>query len=156
MDTHSPWHLCVTPFLVLKVNYPWRVRACTSMNDILLSFMLRDTFTSCFTLTCRGPNMRWLTGNSDARVKRLYTISFYLLLFSFLYILFQPPSQFRIHSVHFQQRPSSFSANLQLYWSRFADVQYVTNSDYPCNSVMIFASLHRLGIMAEKLMMYPA
>ena len=40
-------------------------------------------------------------------------------------------------------------------WSRFAYVQYVTNSAYLCNSLMIFESLHRLGSRAEKVMMYP-
>ncbi|GFF54519.1 hypothetical protein IFM46972_10042 [Aspergillus udagawae] len=41
-------------------------------------------------------------------------------------------------------------------WSRYAYVQYVTNAEYLCNSVMIFEALHRLGSKAERLMMYPA
>jgi hypothetical protein len=41
-------------------------------------------------------------------------------------------------------------------WSRFAYVQYVTNSAYLCNSVMLFEILHRLGAKADKLMMYPS
>ncbi|ROT40732.1 nucleotide-diphospho-sugar transferase [Sodiomyces alkalinus F11] len=41
-------------------------------------------------------------------------------------------------------------------WSRFAYVQYVTNSVYLCNAVMIFESLHRLQSKADRLMMYPA
>ena len=41
-------------------------------------------------------------------------------------------------------------------WSRFAYVQYVTNSAYLCNSVMLFEILHRLGAKANKLMMYPS
>lgn len=40
-------------------------------------------------------------------------------------------------------------------WSRFAYVQYVTNVDYLCNSVMLFERLHTLGTKADKLMMYP-
>ncbi|KAJ4269492.1 N-acetylglucosaminyltransferase [Fusarium torreyae] len=40
-------------------------------------------------------------------------------------------------------------------WSRFAYIQYVTNEDYLCNSVMIFEALHRLGSKADRLMMYP-
>lgn len=40
-------------------------------------------------------------------------------------------------------------------WSRFAYVQYVTNSDYLCNSVMLFEILHRLGARADRLMMHP-
>lgn len=41
-------------------------------------------------------------------------------------------------------------------WSRFAYIQYVTNSEYLCNSVMIFETLHRLGSPADRVMMYPA
>jgi len=41
-------------------------------------------------------------------------------------------------------------------WSQFAYVQYVTNPDYLCNSVMLFESLHRLGSKADRLLMYPA
>ncbi|KAM0372215.1 hypothetical protein ACHAPK_004787 [Fusarium culmorum] len=40
-------------------------------------------------------------------------------------------------------------------WSRFAYIQYVTNEDYLCNSVMIFEQLHRLGSKADRLLMYP-
>ena len=39
-------------------------------------------------------------------------------------------------------------------WSRFAYVQYATNSAYLCNSVMIFESLHRLKCKADRLLMY--
>ncbi|KAK9251415.1 nucleotide-diphospho-sugar transferase [Lipomyces tetrasporus] len=38
-------------------------------------------------------------------------------------------------------------------WSRFAYVQYVTNTAYLCNSVMLFEILHRLGSKAHRLMM---
>lgn len=41
-------------------------------------------------------------------------------------------------------------------WSRFAYVQYVTNSEYLCNSVMLFETLHRLGSRPDRVMMYPA
>ncbi|KAF7713198.1 Glucose N-acetyltransferase [Penicillium ucsense] len=40
-------------------------------------------------------------------------------------------------------------------WSRFAYTQYVTNTEYLCNSVMLFEALHRLGSKADRLMMYP-
>ncbi|KAL4955664.1 nucleotide-diphospho-sugar transferase [Aspergillus filifer] len=40
-------------------------------------------------------------------------------------------------------------------WSRFAYTQYVTNTAYLCNSVMLFETLHRLSSKAERLMMYP-
>jgi hypothetical protein len=41
-------------------------------------------------------------------------------------------------------------------WSRFAYTQYVTNTAYLCNSLMIFESLHRLGSKADRLMMFPS
>ncbi|KAM0627149.1 hypothetical protein ACHAQG_001999 [Verticillium nonalfalfae] len=40
-------------------------------------------------------------------------------------------------------------------WSRFAYTQYVTNSEYLCNSVMLFESLARLQSKADRVMMYP-
>jgi hypothetical protein len=41
-------------------------------------------------------------------------------------------------------------------WSRFAYNQYVTNSIYLCNSVMLFERLHHLGSRADRVMMYPS
>lgn len=41
-------------------------------------------------------------------------------------------------------------------WSRFAYVQYVTNTAYLCNSVMLFEILNRLQSKADRLMMYPS
>ena len=41
-------------------------------------------------------------------------------------------------------------------WSQYAYIQYVTNSDYLCNSVMLFEMLHRLGSKADRLMLVPA
>ncbi|KAH6842307.1 glycosyltransferase family 8 protein [Chaetomium sp. MPI-CAGE-AT-0009] len=40
-------------------------------------------------------------------------------------------------------------------WSRFAYTQYVTDSHYLCNSVMLFERLHHLGSRADRVMMYP-
>lgn len=40
-------------------------------------------------------------------------------------------------------------------WSRFAYTQYVTDTNYLCNSVMLFEALHRLGSKPDRLMMYP-
>lgn len=41
-------------------------------------------------------------------------------------------------------------------WSQFAYTQYATDSDYLCNSVMLFGVLHRLGSRAERVLMYPS
>jgi hypothetical protein len=40
-------------------------------------------------------------------------------------------------------------------WSRFAYTQYVTNSLYLCNSVMLLERLHHLGSRADRVLMYP-
>lgn len=41
-------------------------------------------------------------------------------------------------------------------WSQFAYTQYVTNTAYLCNSVMIFETLHRLNSKPDRVMMYPS
>jgi hypothetical protein len=41
-------------------------------------------------------------------------------------------------------------------WSQFAYTQYVTNTDYLCNSLMIFETLLRLGSQADRLLLYPS
>ncbi|KAL6882915.1 glycosyltransferase family 8 protein [Trichoderma longibrachiatum] len=40
-------------------------------------------------------------------------------------------------------------------WSRFAYTQYVTDSVYLCNSVMLLERLHHLGSRADRVLMYP-
>ncbi|KAK8070057.1 hypothetical protein PG994_006673 [Apiospora phragmitis] len=40
-------------------------------------------------------------------------------------------------------------------WSKYAYTQYVTNSAYLCNSVMIFETLFRLKSKADRVMLYP-
>ncbi|KAH7122736.1 nucleotide-diphospho-sugar transferase [Dendryphion nanum] len=40
-------------------------------------------------------------------------------------------------------------------WSDFAYVQYVTNGDYLCNTLMILEALHRSGTKADRIMMFP-
>ncbi|EGU72998.1 hypothetical protein FOXB_16495, partial [Fusarium oxysporum f. sp. conglutinans Fo5176] len=41
-------------------------------------------------------------------------------------------------------------------WSRFAYAQYVTNSEYLCNSVMLFEALQHLRNRADRVMIYPS
>ena len=43
-----------------------------------------------------------------------------------------------------------------LDWSRFAYVQYATNLQYLCNSVMLFESLCRLDSKPDRLLLYPS
>ncbi|KAM4064417.1 glycosyltransferase family 8 protein [Hirsutella rhossiliensis] len=53
-------------------------------------------------------------------------------------------------------QPPDLTRVVDIDWSRFAYTQYVTNSDYLCNSVMLFETLHRLGSKADRVMMYPS
>jgi alpha-N-acetylglucosamine transferase len=53
-----------------------------------------------------------------------------------------------------QGRLSETTSHHDIDWSNFAYVQYATNSDYLCNSVMIFETLNRLGTRADKVLMY--
>ncbi|PYH84187.1 nucleotide-diphospho-sugar transferase [Aspergillus uvarum CBS 121591] len=52
-----------------------------------------------------------------------------------------------------------FSATLSrrdIDWSRFAYVQYATNTAYLCNSVMMFERLHQLQSQPDRVLMYPS
>ncbi|KAL4804759.1 glycosyltransferase family 8 protein [Aspergillus unguis] len=49
----------------------------------------------------------------------------------------------------------SLQTGVEIDWSRFAYAQYVTNTPYLCNSVMLFETLHRLKSKADRLMIYP-
>lgn len=70
--------------------------------------------------------------------------------------------KYSLHLVHSTALPaphnegSTSLVDNQVDWSRFAYVQYVTNAQYLCNSVMLFEILNRLGSKADRLMMYPA
>jgi hypothetical protein len=55
------------------------------------------------------------------------------------------------------KHPVSYPADVddKIQWSDFAYAQYVTNSNYLCNSLMIVEALHRSGTKADRLIMYP-
>jgi alpha-N-acetylglucosamine transferase len=71
------------------------------------------------------------------------------------------PPQFREFTKHnatsakeLVQCPSP-AAEDNTVWSDFAYVQYVTNPNYLCNSLMIFEALRRHGTKDDLLMLYP-
>ncbi|CZR41585.1 uncharacterized protein FPRO_11174 [Fusarium proliferatum ET1] len=72
-----------------------------------------------------------------------------IFLFFFLFNQYQ---DFTASSAFQSSRQTSFGVD----WSRFAYTQYVTNSEYLCNSVMFFEALQRLGSQADRVMMVPA
>jgi alpha-N-acetylglucosamine transferase len=57
---------------------------------------------------------------------------------------------------HGDSNGNNSSSNGNVDWSRFAYTQYVTNSEYLCNSVMFFESLHRLNSQADRVAMFPS
>ena len=71
------------------------------------------------------------------------------------------PNQFRQFTKHnppfaIDSSPAPIPVtDASIIWSDFAYVQYVTNSNYLCNSLMIFEALRRHGTRADLLMLYP-
>jgi alpha-N-acetylglucosamine transferase len=92
------------------------------------------------------------------RVRYLGTTLFIIIISA--YFFYRPATRFDFHYPHTSHRPNTVSlpecTENNIDWSRFAYVQYVTNTEYLCNSVMLFEILHRLGSKADRLMMYPA
>lgn len=66
-----------------------------------------------------------------------------------------PPTPPHIPAPSASTSPAS-DPSIPIDWTQFAYTQYVTNTAYLCNSVMLFEILHRLGTRADRLMMYPA
>ncbi|KAG4434671.1 hypothetical protein IFR05_009846 [Cadophora sp. M221] len=95
------------------------------------------------------------------RVRVLGTAFFLATLL--IYIFYDPSVGFNfeysaVNTVHASESEFTGSkcAESSVDWSRFAYTQYVTNTEYLCNSVMLFEILHRLESKADRLMMYPA
>ncbi|KAF5604074.1 GNT1 alphan-acetylglucosamine transferase [Fusarium pseudocircinatum] len=67
---------------------------------------------------------------------------------------------FFLNQYQYFSASSAFQSSLQsssgVNWSRFAYTQYVTNSEYLCNSLMFFEALQRFGSQADRVMMVPA
>jgi len=56
---------------------------------------------------------------------------------------------------HTADSSSATTSDNGVRWSDFAYVQYVTNANYLCNSLMILDALYRSGAKADRIMMYP-
>jgi hypothetical protein len=115
---------------------------------------LPSTDATAGVVTILKPNVFAIVKSKRVRI----TCGFILLATIFLFFLpaqYRTPSSWREISnaiTHPGSKPSALSTD----WSRFAYTQYVTNTAYLCNSVMLFEILHRLGTQADRLMMYPA
>ena len=90
--------------------------------------------------------------------KRVRVVAAAAVFLSIILLLFSPSTYVQdFHGGPFGSSSSPVTASgHRVDWSRFAYVQYVTNTPYLCNSVMLFERLHTLGTKADKLMMYPA
>jgi hypothetical protein len=108
-----------------------------------------------------GPSLKPQFGQvlRSKRVRLLAATA--LLLASFTLLLSRNKTRFSFEhsgiltSSHNQSSASDSLTN-KIDWSRFAYTQYATNSEYLCNSVMIFETLSRLGSKADRLLMYPS
>ncbi|KAG0653026.1 N-acetylglucosaminyltransferase [Hyphodiscus hymeniophilus] len=90
--------------------------------------------------------------------KRMRTVAAVSSLLIVLLLSFAPSKYIRAFraDVRFGSQPPTSHLDTNVNWSRFAYVQYVTNTPYLCNSVMLFERLHALGTKADMLMMYPS
>jgi len=110
-------------------------------------------------------SVRFQYALSARRLRVLFMVGAFLLLAGVLVRydehVARLPTQFRQFTKH---NPPPMTGSLQcsmpitdesIVWSDFAYVQYVTNSNYLCNSLMIFEALRRHGTRADLLMLYP-
>jgi alpha-N-acetylglucosamine transferase len=58
-------------------------------------------------------------------------------------------------AIESDDRSTGSDSESSIRWSEFAYVQYVTNAEYLCNSLMIFEALRRHNTKADLLMMHP-
>ena len=63
---------------------------------------------------------------------------------------------FQYHDTALSSFDTAAEAPVGVDWSRFAYIQYATNSDYLCNSLMFFEALHRFSSPADRALMYPS
>ncbi|KAH6896772.1 nucleotide-diphospho-sugar transferase [Thelonectria olida] len=107
-----------------------------------------STYSASFSTRIRSPSQLF----ASKRYRWVASLAF----LTFLYSL----TQLCKHGALIQHTPSASvqtsATTSEVDWSRFAYTQYVTNSEYLCNSVMFFEALHRLGSRADRVIMYPA
>lgn len=91
---------------------------------------------------------RWLAG-------AIFFSTFIIVLLGFHRSPAYNPSSIPEAPVPGHSTTTDTKANSDINWSTFAYTQYVTNSEYLCNSVMFFEALKRLNSKADRVMMYP-
>lgn len=113
------------------------------------------------------PQLQLLKWFAHQRLLASLVVSASLLLIFSASLLFQPtPPGFNtgVLSQHFRNfSTTGVHTNVhgdgihgdEVQWGDFAYVQYVTNENYLCNSLMVLEALHRSGAKADRIMMYP-
>ncbi|KAK2048061.1 glucose N-acetyltransferase [Colletotrichum somersetense] len=74
----------------------------------------------------------------------------------FLTLVVRNPAQISAIRSSSSTQADAASGQSHVDWSRFAYVQYVTDSHYLCNSVMFFERLDHVQSKADRVMMYPS
>ncbi|KAJ6041356.1 uncharacterized protein N7446_010753 [Penicillium canescens] len=92
-----------------------------------------------------------MLGSLPKALRAIIAIFIILVLIQSLLILTDGPTVAYLPSHHGVQADVD-----AVDWSRFAYTQYVTNTAYLCNSVMLFETLHRLNSKPDRVMMYPS
>ncbi|KAH7067248.1 glucose N-acetyltransferase [Paraphoma chrysanthemicola] len=96
---------------------------------------------------------RYLEWFALRRVRTALAALTALILFLSLTFIFHVPA--RLHPQNDAPPIKIPDPSLIINWNDFAYVQYVTNGNYLCNSLMILEALHRHRTKADRIMMYP-
>jgi alpha-N-acetylglucosamine transferase len=89
------------------------------------------------------------------RVRTILTIGALLLIInSLLHFVKLAPSGLA-PSQHAAKSSPATTGDNGVQWNDYAYVQYVTNENYLCNSLMILEALYRLETKADRIIMYP-
>lgn len=93
-----------------------------------------------------------------SKLFRILTLVMAFLVFPAI-VLLHREMQFSLAQWYSNSDGYSSNGNLSMKadidWSEFAYIQYASDAEYLCNSVMIFESLNRLGSKADRVLMYP-
>ncbi|KAJ5816659.1 hypothetical protein N7447_008892 [Penicillium robsamsonii] len=95
-----------------------------------------------------------MLSNFPKAVRTIIAIIVLLFIVETLLILSNGRSHASFYEFHNGPLPKPIGDALD--WSRFAYTQYVTDTPYLCNSVMLFEALNRLQSKADRIMMYPS
>lgn len=108
--------------------------------------------------TSTTPNVALAGWLKSKRIRTSIGLALLLVVIALSIRTFGLPYRFKDAISPHQDEPKSPAPgeDSTVRWSEFAYVQYVTNTNYLCNSVMILEAQYTLGVKADRLMMYPS